>query len=334
MAGSATFPIDPAWRLLLKDLGIRADRLLRRAGLPEDLFSRSDRGLTTPEYFNLWQSLEAEAGDPLLPLRLVNALQAEAFVPPIFAALCSANMAQAAQRLTTYKKLIAPMRLDLGVGRSGELSISPQWIEANDEVPFVLVATELAFLIRLARLATREPIPALRVVLPGLPAPAQVAAYTEFFGTAVRKGNVSSLTISADDANRQFLTQNEAMWRVFEPELRRRLSELDASATVAQRVRSALLELLPSGQASIEDVAKRLFVSTRTLQRRLGEEEESFRAIVNRTREDLARHYLTRTELSATEIGFLLGFADPNSFFRAFQEWTGETPEAMRKPVH
>lgn len=333
MAGSATFPIDPAWRLLLKDLGIRADRLLRRAGLPDDLFSRSDRGLTTREYFGLWHSLDVEADDPLLPLRLVNTLQAEAFVPPIFAALCSANMAQAAQRLATYKKLIAPMRLDVSVGRQGDLALSPQWIEANDDVPFVLVATELAFLIRLARLATREPITALRVVLPHLPAAAQVAAYTEFFGIAVRKGSVSSLTMSANDANRPFLTQNDAMWRVFEPELRRRLGELDAAASHAQRVRAALLELLPSGQSSIEDVARRLFVSTRTLQRRLGAEDESFRAIVNRTREDLARHYLTRTGLSATEIGFLLGFEDPNSFFRAFQDWTGETPEGVRRPV-
>jgi AraC-like DNA-binding protein len=124
------------------------------------------------------------------------------------------------------------------------------------------------------------------------------------------------------------------MWQVFEPELRRRLGELDASASTAQRVRSALLELLPGGQSGIEAVASRLSMSKRTLQRRLEEQGDNYRALVTATREELARHYLTQTQLSAGEIGFLLGFEDPNSFFRAFHDWTGTTPEAIRKLVH
>lgn len=333
MAVGATFPVEPAWRPLLKDLGIRADRVLRRAGLPDDLFARSNAGLTTPEYFRLWTSLEAESGDPLFALRLVETLQADSFIPPIFAALCSANMRQAAERLATYKRLIAPMRLDVVVDQRGDLSLSPRWLESEGEVPQALVVVELAFLLRLARQATREPIRALRVTLRRLPERAQAEDYARFFGVAVRRGDVSSLLLSASDASRPFLTENEAMWRVFEPDLRRRLGELDASASIAERVRAALLELLPGGQSGIESVARRLAVSSRTLQRRLGDEGESFRGLVNRTREDLARHYLTTTSLTTGEIGFLLGFEDPNSFFRAFRDWTGTTPEAMRAAI-
>jgi len=51
---------------------------------------------------------------------------------------------------------------------------------------------------------------------------------------------------------------------------------------------------------------------------------------VNRTREELARHYLRRKSLSCTEISYLLGYEDPNSFFRAFHGWTGQTPEGAR----
>ena len=334
MVRSTTFPVDPGWRPLLKDLGIRSDTLLRRAGLPEELFIRPNNGLTTAEYFRFWESLAAEAGDPLLPLRLVETIQAESFVPPIFAAMCSANMLQAAQRLSTYKKLIAPMSLNVSVGGDGALTLSPHWLEAQTQVPFVVVASELAFLLRLARLATREPIDAMRVTLPQLPASAQAKAYAKFFGCVPERGDVASLTLSATNANLPFLTANDAMWQVFEPDLRKRLGELDANASTAQRVRSALLELLPGGQSGIEAVASRLSMSTRTLQRRLMEEGANYRALVHGTREDLARHYLTQTDLSAGEIGFLLGFEDPNSFFRAFHEWTGSTPEAMRKPVH
>jgi AraC-like DNA-binding protein len=91
-----------------------------------------------------------------------------------------------------------------------------------------------------------------------------------------------------------------------------------------------LLELLPSNAATIEKAAERLGMSKRTLQRRLEDEGENFRALVNGTRESLARHYLGHTTMSGGEIAFLLGFEDPNSFYRAFQDWTGQTPDGAR----
>ncbi|WP_447938809.1 AraC family transcriptional regulator ligand-binding domain-containing protein [Pseudoxanthomonas mexicana] len=334
MARSTTFPVDPGWRPLLKDLGIRSDTLLRRANLPQELFTRPGNGLTTAEYFRFWECLLAEADDPLLPLRLVEAIQAESFIPPIFAALCSSNLVQAAQRLSTYKKLIAPMSLRVDVGRDGALTLSPRWLEAQAEVPFVVAVSELAFLVRLARMATREPVTAVRVTMRQRPAVPHAKAYGRFFGVDPQQGDAPSITFSALDANRPFLTANDAMWNVFEPELRKRLGELDPDASTLQRARSALLELLPAGQSAIDAVAARLSMSKRTLQRRLEEEGANYRELVNSTREELARHYLSRTELSVGEIGFLLGFEDPNSFFRSFHARTGKTPETFRKQAH
>ena len=123
------------------------------------------------------------------------------------------------------------------------------------------------------------------------------------------------------------------MFRAFEPDLRRRLSELDATASTADRVRAVLLELLPGNAATIEKAAERLGLSKRTLQRRLEEEGENFRTLVNRVRESLARHYLANTTMSGAEIAFLLGFEDPNSFYRAFQLWTGQTPDSARNAM-
>lgn len=120
------------------------------------------------------------------------------------------------------------------------------------------------------------------------------------------------------------------MWQVFEPELRLLLSELDVKASTAERVRAALLELLPGNEATIEKTAARLGMSKRTLQRRLEDEGENFRALINTCRENLARHYLRNTSLPGYEIAFLLGFEDPNSFYRAFMAWTGQTPETVR----
>ncbi|WP_040277592.1 helix-turn-helix domain-containing protein, partial [Xanthomonas citri] len=179
----------------------------------------------------------------------------------------------------------------------------------------------------------REPVQALRVVLPRLPPGAYARRYERFFGVPVRHGEAPAITFGAADALRPFLTVNEGMWRVFEPDLRRRLSELDAAATTVERVRAVLLELLPSNMATIEKAAERLGLSKRTLQRRLEDEGANFRALVNATRESLARHYLGSTTMTGGEIAFLLGFEDPNSFYRAFLEWTGQTPDTARNAM-
>ncbi|HYP33003.1 MAG TPA: AraC family transcriptional regulator [Burkholderiaceae bacterium] len=330
MTRSRTFSLDVGWQPLLKDFGLRPHQVLRRAGLPEDLISRGGQGLTTEEWFRFWRALEAEAGDVMFPLRFVETIAAESFDPPLFAALCSANLMQAVQRLAKYKQLVAPMSLELDVGPAGELTISPRWLSVQADVPYSLQVAEIAFFLRLARLATREPVMALGAALPQLPPAAYARRYEKFFGAPVQRGTHPSITFTAADALRPFLTVNEGMWRVFEPDLRRRLGELDVTATTAQRVRAVLLELLPGNAATIEKAAERLGMSKRTLQRRLEDEGANFRALVSSTRESLARHYLGNTRMSGGEIAFLLGFEDPNSFYRAFQDWTGQTPDSAR----
>lgn len=330
MNRNRTFSLDIGWQALLKDFGLQPSHVLRRSGLPEDLFSRVGHGLSTDEYFRFWRALAIEAGDAMFPLRIVEMVSAETFNPPLFAALCSANLMQAVQRLAKYKQLVAPMSLEVDVGKTGELTVLPRWLSVQTDVPYSLQVAEIAFFLRLARLATREPVKALRVSLPELPPSAYAKRYENFFGVAVKHGEQPSITFTAVDTLRPFLTANEGMWRMFEPDLRRRLSELDATATTAERVRAVLLELLPSNSATIEKTSERLGLSKRTLQRRLEDEGENFRALVNATRERLARHYLGNTTMSGGEIAFLLGFEDPNSFYRAFQDWTGQTPDSAR----
>ena len=326
-ARSNVFPLEPTWRPLLKDLGVSPRTVLRRAELPADLLSRDSATLSTVEYFRLWKALEQEVADPMFPIRVSEVLKAEAFHPLVFASLCSTNLSVAVQRIAHYKRLVAPM--ELHVAQTDEtLQLELVWLDRTVEPPASLAAFELVFFLQLARVATREHIRAVRIesLVPLRPA----KEYTSFFGVRARRADRHAITFSAADAQRPFLTANEGMWRVFEPALRRRLSDLEASAAMRERVRAALLEALPAGEASMEHVARKLALSKRTLQRRLREENTTFQAVLNATREDLARHYLARTKLSGAEIAYLLGFEDPNSFFRAFHTWTGQTTEQAR----
>lgn len=327
---SAGYSLGPGWKGILADLGVRHDDVLRRAGLPEDLLNCDEPRVRGEQFFAFAQALEETMGDARLPLRLVEAMSAEFFSPPVFAALCSPNLEVAAERLARFKPLIGPVDLDVKCGRSG-LKLDYRWHDAAVKVPASFAGSEALFVCKLARMGTRHEVRPTKVTLPVLPP--EHTAYEEYLGVRITLHDAVSVTFSREDAARPFLSANGAMWEIFEPQLRQRLSDLHGTATFAQRARSVLLEGLPSGQLSLEAVARRLATSPRSLQRRLRDEGTSFKAVVRDTRESLARYYLSRTAHSSSEIAYLLGFEDPTSFFRAFQSWTGTTPDAVRRSL-
>jgi AraC-like DNA-binding protein len=330
MNHSNSVSLERGWAILLRDLGVQPENLLRRAQLPRDLLTHESARVSVDEYFRLWRALEEEADDPTLPIRLGKAISPEAFHPAVFAALCSPDLVVAVKRIGEYKRLIAPMTKTIEETPTG-FFVEMRWNDPHLQVPVSLSATELVFLTEIARIATREHIQPLKVESPYPIEP--VDAFEAFFGIAPERGDRHGVLFSKEDARRPFLTASEAMWDTFEPELRRRLTRLDASAPIAERVRTMLLEGLPAGEVSIQITARRLGLSARTLQRNLKREGSSYKEIVRRTREQLARHYIKNTTLAYPEISFLIGFEEPSSFFRAFREWTGETPDSMRMAV-
>ena len=326
MVSSDMYPVSPAWLLLTRDLGISAANVLTRAGVAADLFAREQPTIRADEMCKMMWALQEEADDPAFAIRMGELLSFEMFDPPVFAAMCSDDLNTALTRLSQYKRLCAPVALHVEVGPE-VTRVVPEWTVAPFEPPPLAYAFELTFCTRLARLGTRRPVRPLRVSCQHALEPAE--KFAAYFGVPVERAAESSIELAAADAAAPFLTANTGMWKFFEPELRRRLGELDAAASTAQRVRAALLELLPSGLASVQAVAGKLGASPRTLQRRLQDEDTSFQRVLDATREELARHYLG-TEMAGPEISFLLGFEDPNSFVRAFHEWTGITPEQLR----
>ena len=322
------YALDTSWRTLLKDLGVSPADVLRRAGLADDLLLQPSLRLAPRDYYRLWDSIEAALGDAPLGLRLCEAVRSESFSPPLFAALCSPNLLVAARRIAHYKPLIGPIRL-IVTEPGDRVTLEFAWLADPVAPPQSLVMMELLFCVTLARMGTREPLRPLAVTTTA--PPSAIAPYEAFLGARVERGAKHQVAFAASDATRPFLTSNEALWAAFEPGLRQRLADLEAAATTARRVRAALLEGLPSGLLASEDIARKLALSKRTLQRRLEAEGTGYQQVLNETRADLARHYLEKTTLPLAEISFLLGFDETNSFFRAFRSWTGSTPDNVRR---
>ena len=333
LPGRSTIPdqsyaLDTTWRTLLKDLGIPAADVLRQADLPDDLLMNPTVRIPSREYYRLWNAIECATTGAPLPIRVLDAIKAETFSPLLFAALCSPNLITALQRVAKYKKLIGPM--DLVVAENQDrVTVQFRWLDMPHRPPDSLVLMELLFVVVLARMGSRQPIRPLAVVTSVCPTDA--GAYEEFLRIPISPSDTHEVSFSGVDAVQPFVTDNDWLWDTFEPELRTRLSNLQEPAGFSTRVRAVLNETIPSGTLDMETVARRLGLSKRTLQRNMAAEGTSFQTVVQEVREKLARHYLSKTKLPVAEISYLLGFDEPNSFYRAFRRWTGTTPDGLRQ---
>ena len=95
-----------------------------------------------------------------------------------------------------------------------------------------------------------------------------------------------------------------------------------------------MTELLPSGEFTIDDVAKKLGYSKQTLQRKLSSENTTFQKQLNSTREVLALNYLQNTDMTTSDIAYLLGYQEFNSFLRAFSIRKGMSISEYREKMN
>ena len=99
---------------------------------------------------------------------------------------------------------------------------------------------------------------------------------------------------------------------------------------IGDKVRRTISLLLPSGRATVDQVAAQLGLSARSLQRRLDEEGLQFAELLNGVRQELATAYLANSERPVTSVAALLGYASPSSFTRWFAGVFGVSPQAWR----
>lgn len=108
------------------------------------------------------------------------------------------------------------------------------------------------------------------------------------------------------------------------------LSQRLARSGLAAQVRDCLLKK-PGHLPDMDETARALGHSLRTLHRRLKDEGTSFRALTEEVREALAEEFLQNSHLSVAEIADRLGYAEASSFIHAFKRWKGHPPRAYGK---
>lgn len=103
--------------------------------------------------------------------------------------------------------------------------------------------------------------------------------------------------------------------------------------TLVDVVAEIVVRSLPSGAATLEQVARLLAMHPRTVQRRLAETSTSFEEILDGVRRDLAVDLLTRPAVPMSAIAAQLGYSSPSTLTRSSRRWFGLTPQAKRREL-
>ncbi|EKQ50864.1 MULTISPECIES: AraC family transcriptional regulator [unclassified Clostridium] len=147
------------------------------------------------------------------------------------------------------------------------------------------------------------------------------------------KKEVNALVLNNDLLNIKVTEPNEKLLSLFERNAEEILRTFDKNEYTEKVTEIILYEISKSNLPSIEFVAKKLLISTRSLQLYLSRENTSYVNLLRETRKNIAENHLKNCRISIDEIAYILGFSEASAFHRAFKNWTGITPIQFRKSL-
>ena len=155
--------------------------------------------------------------------------------------------------------------------------------------------------------------------------------FEELFGCPVQFGRPHDALEISNDVLRHRNRQGDAGFsRFFDDHLDRALADLPQEGRLERMVRAEIAQALSEGVPTLSQMARRLQMGGRTLQRRLAEERLSYQDLLENVRRELALRLLRGSDYALVEVAFLTGFSDQSTFSRAFKRWSGQTPRAYR----
>jgi len=161
--------------------------------------------------------------------------------------------------------------------------------------------------------------------------PSYRAEYKRVFGGVERFGHeYTGIDFERAWLERTQLHKNPELYAILQAEAERVIGRLTRGDNIARIVKKQLAGCDPRHRLTMEDIARRLGISARTLRRRLTVEGVDYNDLVKRTRIEMAKRMLENPHMSIQETAYTMGYGTPGAFHHAFKRWTGMTPKEYK----
>lgn len=163
------------------------------------------------------------------------------------------------------------------------------------------------------------------------PKPKDTSEYERVFGCPVLfNQDEIAIVLKEEHVEEKVITSNYNLLSVLIAHATEKSAAISKTQGFVSLVKQSMLNLIKPEFPTIDQVAGHLNISSRTLQRKLKDEGNSYKELIDELKLDFARGYLNQVELNVSEIAYLLNYADASTFNRSFKRWTGSTPGEYR----
>jgi AraC-like DNA-binding protein len=307
----------------MESRGFTADQVLQGSGLTLAQINGEQFAPRPEQYRSTIRNIIALTGDPHIGLTLGDEFKVSNLGVLGYAVLSAASLAHSRELFSRYDALVEHIVLP-----RTEVT-ADRWCTALKEIfplgELIVFAVE-EFVSRTCRLAadlTNKPFPVLEMRL-AYSRPADIEVYSRRFDCPIYFDQPRNLIVwDVKSQNHPISLANEEVCKLCEQQCKMLVGQMVDADLLSSRMRNALLKK-PGEFPTQEEMARRLNMGSRTLRRRLVQENITYQQVLDETRKDLAIQYLQHTLLTPKEIGFLLGYNSVSNFRRAFKGWTGK----------
>ena len=325
-------------RIVARELGLQErdlTRLLEGTGLSRDILLPGDEThLTGQQQLRVLENAWRMGNVPEFGLRLGRQLQPSAHGPLGYLALSSPDLITALQSLRDF----LPMRIPFA---QLEVTLDQRWLRCSLEFRLHAQPEERRLLLECFALVIQSVVESVlgreldeALVTFEYEQPPYHQVYPQYLHSPIKFSQPESAIFLPAGLARASNASGEPESYALAQEMCRKLLDQvpPASLSMTDRVRRLLLSQ-PAGTVTEVDIARALFVSKRTLARRLEKEGSSYRGIREGVLSELAARHLRESDLSVEAVAALLGYHDTANFRRAFRRWFHITPSAFRRQV-
>jgi len=313
-----------------KSAGVALDPLIKKAGLTRQQLDDPHALIAVRDQIKFLNLAATALQDDLLGLHLAQMPDLRAIGLLYYLLASSETLLDGLQRIARYSTIVNEGVVQTCTHGS-ELCMQFRFQGVSRHLDRHQVECWTAGLVRLCCELTGLRLVPTRVRMVHQRSSDQQAELSKFFGRSIEFGApVDDVAFPRRVADAQIRSADPYLNKLLLDYCEDALSHRKRAGTFRASVENAIAPLLPHGKASVEEVARQLAMSPRTLARRLTEEGTSYSEVLEGLRNDLAARYLGDREFGIAQIAWLLGYQETSAFSRACKRWTGKAPRDIR----
>ena len=300
-------------------------KVCEELGLDPQVLNDSDKPVPFKPAAEVWNVVLDHTKDPLLGLHLGEELSPAILGMIGYLMQSSGTLYEGVNMLIKYNELYSTMMKFSSEEVADQIRIhydpATLWQHQYPESARQSIEIAMAGMLKIFKTLSGKKIFPTHVAL-AYPS-RSLGEYERIFQAVIHfQGKRNTLTFRKTDLLLAVTSYDKSLFAFFNDTLDQKLKSLRKDERFSDRLKQMIISDFKGRPPSIDIAASHFNMTARSIQRKLKEEQRSYRDIATDIKKELAQTILTRTDFRIGEVAEILGYSDSSSFRKAFRKWS------------